>query len=74
MERNEVLKRFGQRLRDLRVAAEMTQEELAHAASVDRGYISESETGDRNPSIWIIYRLARALNVEPGQLLPAEEN
>jgi transcriptional regulator with XRE-family HTH domain len=70
MERNEVLRGFGQRLRELRIASGMTQEELAYAAAVDRGYISESESGNRNPSIWIIYRLAEALGMEPGRLLP----
>lgn len=70
MEQRETLKRLGERLCELRMASGLSQEELAQAASVDRGYISETETGDRNPSVWVIYRLAKALEVEPGDLLP----
>jgi len=70
MEREEILMRLGKRLRELRTAKGLSQEELAQVATVDRGYISETETGDRNPSVWVVYRLAKALTVEPGMLLP----
>ena len=71
MEQAQVMKRMGERLRELRVAADLTQEGLAERAAVDRGYISETEVGDRNPSLWVIYRLAEALDVEAGELLPS---
>jgi transcriptional regulator with XRE-family HTH domain len=74
MERAKIQTRMGQRLRELRVARSLTQEALAQLAEVDRGFISEMETGDRNPSVWVIYRLARALAVDPGQLLPPNED
>ena len=74
MEQEQVLKRFGERLRELRVASGLTQEDLALQASVDRGFISETETGGRNPSVWVVYRLARALGVDPGALLPRSDD
>jgi transcriptional regulator with XRE-family HTH domain len=74
MKREQVLERLGERVRELRLARDLTQEGLAQLAEVDRGYISETETGDRNPSVWVIYRLAKALEVEPAELLPGYED
>ena len=60
---------FGQRLRALRLARGLSQEELSAAACLDRTYISSCERGKRNVSLENIYRLARALRVEPSEML-----
>ena len=62
--------RFGETLRALRLRKGLTQEELASAASLDRTYISGCERGVRNVSLKNIYKLARALGVQPRDLLP----
>lgn len=56
---------FGNRLRELRLRAELTQEELAHAAGLDRTYVGSVERGHRNPSLLSMWRLARVLSVSP---------
>ena len=60
---------FGLRLRELRRARGLSQEELADAAGLDRTYVSSCERGHRNISLLNIYRLAEALAVEPSELL-----
>lgn len=60
---------FGQRLRGLRVARGLSQEQLAAAAGLDRTYISGCERGKRNIGLTNIYRLAAALAVPPAALL-----
>ncbi|MHC2358513.1 transcriptional regulator with XRE-family HTH domain [Rhizobium leguminosarum] len=47
----------------------MSQEELAHRASVDRTYISSLERCVYSPSIEVLDRLAAVLGVEPADLL-----
>ncbi|MFN8893889.1 MAG: helix-turn-helix domain-containing protein, partial [Betaproteobacteria bacterium] len=42
--------RFGSRVRQLRLAAEMTQEDLAHRCGLFRTYMSRIETGAANPT------------------------
>ncbi len=66
----EVLRAFGQRVRDLRTSAEMTQEHLADASGLHRTYVGSLERGERNVSVINLYVLARALAFQPGDLLP----
>jgi transcriptional regulator with XRE-family HTH domain len=63
---------FGTNVRLVRVARGLSQEELAHRASIDRTYVSSIERRLRNVSIQNIQRLALALDVEPRQLLDPE--
>jgi len=60
---------FGRRLRQLRSARGLSQEELADLAGLDRTYVSGCERGKRNISLENIYRLASALGVDAAELL-----
>jgi transcriptional regulator with XRE-family HTH domain len=62
-------KQFGVRLKELRLAQHLSQEELADAAGLDRTYVSSCERGKRNISLENICRIAQALHVKPGELL-----
>ena len=65
-----IKRRFGERLHELRKARDMTQEDLAFAAELDRSYLSAIERGKRNLSLVNIHRLANALEVGAGELFP----
>ncbi|MCK1658584.1 helix-turn-helix transcriptional regulator [Bradyrhizobium sp. 151] len=56
-------------VRQLRKAAGLSQEELAHEADLDRTYISQVERRQRNVTITVLARLAAALGVGPERLL-----
>ena len=60
---------FGRRLRTIRKSRDLSQEELAFEAGLDRTYISGIESGKRNVSLINICRLAEALQVTPGALM-----
>lgn len=62
-------RQFGQRVRELRTDLGISQESLAYAAELDRSYMGGVERGERNVSLDNIYRIARALDIDPGQLL-----
>jgi len=53
---------FGQAVHQLRIKAELSQEELAFRSSIGRNYISVLERGEKEPCLWIIFRLSKALN------------
>ena len=55
--------KIGQRIKELREKAEMSQKDLAYAADLDRSYIASIENGQRNVSIVNIEKIANALNV-----------
>lgn len=54
---------FGSRIRELRVALGVNQEEFADRCGFARTYMSRIETGRANPSINAIKVLADALGV-----------
>ena len=55
--------RVGKRVKELRNAIGISQEELADKAGLDRTYITSVECGKRNISIVNIEKLALALGV-----------
>ena len=60
---------FGQRVRELRLARGISQEELSALTELDRTYISGIERGKRNLSLKNILKVAKALEVSPSELL-----
>ena len=60
---------FGQRVRASRLALEWTQEQLADETGMHPTYIGDAERGERNVSLDNILKLAKALEVQPGELL-----
>ena len=60
---------FAANLRRLRHAKELSQEDLAHVAGVNRSYMSKLEKGSSYPGLEIIGKLATVLEVEPAELL-----
>jgi len=61
---------FGEHLRDLRQERGWaTQKAFAHHVGLDRTYISGLERARRNPTLDVIVKLARGLDVTPSELL-----
>jgi transcriptional regulator with XRE-family HTH domain len=62
-------KHFGQRLREARVAAGLSQSELEEISGIPKARLSRYENGHVEPSIQTLARLSRALNVSEASLL-----
>ena len=60
---------FAGNLRRLRKERDISQEELAHRADLDRTYISSLERQVYAASIDVVERLAKVLDVWPSDLL-----
>jgi transcriptional regulator with XRE-family HTH domain len=60
---------FGQVLREQRISRQLSQEELALAADVDRTFVSQMERGIRQPTITTLIKLAGALGIQPSTLI-----
>lgn len=54
---------FGDRIRELRAAAGLTQEDLSERCGLFRTYMSRIETGKANPTLTMIHALAESLGV-----------
>src|ERR1700722_10761083 len=62
-------KAFGQALREVRSAKEVSQERLGLDAGFDRTYISLIERGINSPTIRTVVRLAAVLNIAPSRIV-----
>lgn len=65
----DVVQLLGENVRRYRKLKDMTQEQLALEAGMERSYVSDLERGQRNPSVRALARLAEALDIPPGLLL-----
>ena len=64
---------FGQRVRELRAEARLTQEGLAEAAELHPTFVSNVERGYRVPTVPTMLRLAHGLGVAPSRLVDGLE-
>jgi transcriptional regulator with XRE-family HTH domain len=70
LEEDRVAKSVGALLRNLREQAGLSTRALAMKAGISQAFLSQLERGASTPSVFTIYRLAEALAVPPGALLP----
>jgi transcriptional regulator with XRE-family HTH domain len=68
-ERNGAATEFGLRVRQRRTQLKLSQEQLAERSEHHWTYISSVERGERNVTLNTILRLAKALEVDPSELV-----
>lgn len=61
--------RLGNRVRSLRRERGWTQVEMAEMLGVDRSYLSEIETGKKDPSLRVLKTIADGFHLSLSQLL-----
>lgn len=59
-------------IRKLRAARQLSQEQLALVADVDRTYVSQIERAISNPSLMVLCKLGSVLGTDVGSLLDAD--
>jgi transcriptional regulator with XRE-family HTH domain len=60
----DVRRMVGRNVRRLRIAAGISQAELAERMGVDRAYVSGLELGQRNPTVLTLWHIGKALGVK----------
>ena len=70
----DIKKMFGEHLKSLRIARNLSQVDLAFKGDFDRNYIGMLERGERNPSLKNLKRLAVTLEISLPELLNFENN
>ena len=69
---DEILKKLAQKIKCLREAKGLSQEDLALKAGVDRTYIGRIERAERNPSFKSLHKIASALDIKLSELVNME--
>lgn len=59
-----ILVLLGKNLKKYRIDADLTQEQLAEIVGIHPTYVGKLEGGKNNPSIKMIYKITRALNIK----------
>lgn len=60
---------LGNRIRQLREAKKISQTELGNLCEIDRSNMNRIESGNTNPSSYLLYQIAQKLEVEASELL-----
>jgi XRE family transcriptional regulator, regulator of sulfur utilization len=60
---------FGSAVRSIRLNLKISQEELSNISEIERSHMGKIERGEHMPNFVLILRLAKALNVRPGELV-----
>jgi transcriptional regulator with XRE-family HTH domain len=63
------VKKFGKKVREIRLEKKMSQGDVAKILGVHRTYISGIERGMRNPSLITLEKIAKALKVNIDNLI-----
>lgn len=64
---------IGQRIRELRVQKQLTQEELGERTDLSKGYISQLEHGQSSPSMETFFSILAVLGSSPASFFSAEQ-
>ena len=62
-------KQLGARIRYLRQQKNMTIEDLALEAEINRNYLCDLERGTRNPTVVVLNKIAKALEINLSTLV-----
>lgn len=68
-DKKKLLVLFGEGLRKIRTSSDLSQEELAERADVDRSYLGGIERGEHNLALINIVKISMALNIPAYKLL-----
>ena len=60
---------LGIEIRKARLAAGLTQEELAFKADISRNYVSLLELDEKSPTVQVLMRICRALGVKASRII-----
>ena len=69
LSKKEFTQKLAKRIKQLREAKGISQEELAYRAGLYRTYVGHLENARYSPSSYVVYKIARALKVKSSDLL-----
>jgi len=72
MEINQLQKKIGERIRDLRESKGISQQNLAAICNFEKANLSRLEAGRTNPTISTLYKISEALNTTVSELVNVE--
>lgn len=69
VQEDQLYQEIGQRVRQLRRRAQLTQEQLSERAGISPSFLGHIERGTRKMSVATLHHLSQALDCAPGTLM-----
>lgn len=69
MKKDELLKKLGLRIRELRIQKGYSQKELSHIVGKDQQSVQRLEAGNINPSYYYLFEISKGLEVDLSDLI-----
>jgi len=60
---------FGKKVKKLRLSKKLSQSYVGEKIGADKGFVSNLESGRKNPTLKTLIKLAKALGVSMGKLM-----
>lgn len=57
------------KIREIRITKKLSQSELAKKSGVSQSYLSELESNKKSPTLRQLFKIAKALDVDPWELV-----
>jgi transcriptional regulator with XRE-family HTH domain len=67
---SDLIQKFAEKLRVLRVEKNISQDTLSKLTDIDRSYIGRIDRGEVNISLDKLFKIAKALKCQPADLMP----
>ena len=64
--------KFGKRVADLRHTKGLSQEQFSFKCNINRTYMGEIERGEKSPSLLVIAKIAKGLEMTKSELMNYE--
>ncbi len=64
MQEPDLLVKLGERIREIRVKKNMSQNDLAIECDFEKASMSRIESGQANPTVRTLYKICKALNIK----------
>lgn len=64
LSKQKYLESFGEKIKEARKKANISQEDLADSAGIHRTYMGRIERGESNPPIYTVYKIFNALKIK----------
>lgn len=68
-----MVEKFGHILRKIRISKQLSQHELAVRLDISRSHVGRLETGEKLPSLAMLFRIAAALGVQASSIIAEME-
>ena len=66
---NNSAKKLGMNIKRIRLSKKMSQGDICRELGIDRSYMSNIESGNKNPTLSTLEKIAQALGVSSSKLL-----